>query len=93
MLASMTRQVRLVLVEGLAWPLREDVTLNDEGRITYSAEEHGLSARLTRELFDWTAWWEAHEHRISPHVRHWGDRLARDLQAELGPHFVVELEM
>jgi len=72
MLASMTRQVRLVLVEGLSWPLREDLTLDDEERITYSAEEYGLSARLTRELYDWTAWWESHEYRISPHVQHPG---------------------
>jgi len=50
----MQREVSLVLFEGLSWPLRENILLNDEARTTYSSEEYGLSARLTQQLYDWT---------------------------------------
>jgi hypothetical protein len=88
----MQREVTLVLFEGLSWPLRENILLNDEARTTYSPEEYGLSARLTQQLYDWTEWWYAHEMRQSPRHRQWAVRLVRDLQAELGPEFVVLLD-
>ena len=62
----MQREVSLVLLEGRSWPLRENILLNDEGRVTDSPEEYGLSARLTQQLYDWTEWWHSHEMRRPP---------------------------
>lgn len=91
-LGLMQREVSLVLFEGQSWPLRENILLNHEARTTYSPEEYGLSARLTQQLYDWTEWWHTHEMRRSPSHYRWAARLARDLQAELGPEFVVLLD-
>ena len=82
----------LVLLEGRSWPLRENILLKDEGRVTYSPEEYGLSARLTQQLYDWIEWWHLHEMRRPPSHHQWAARLVRDLQAELGPEFVVLLD-
>jgi len=91
-LGLMPREVSLVLFEGQSWPLRENILLNDDARTTFSPEEYGLSARLTQQLYDWTEWWHTHEMRQSPSHDRWAARLARDLQAELGPEFVVLLD-
>lgn len=71
------------------WPLRENIDRSPDGRVVFSAQEYGLSERLTREIHDWTAWWEEHGERSDRHHVEWAKRIVRDLERELGQSFRV----
>ncbi|GAA0966876.1 hypothetical protein FFA01_16640 [Frigoribacterium faeni] len=85
----MYREVELTLLPGLAWPLRENILYSPENAFNFAPEEYGLSKRLTTELYEWVAAWEARGQRSTESHVAWGNRIARDLRRELGSDFKV----
>lgn len=94
------RTIRLFPDYGRDYPLWENSTSTWDVGYTTTPEDYGLSPRLAAALADWQAYWETH---LDPYTgwdttdnqeqwKHEGERIARDLQAEVHAFADVQAE-